>query len=353
MSKLYKSALIGCGKMGTSEFDHLVNVFPKGWLPLSHGITMEKTQNIDLVALCDPNEDALKKASQQFSIEKTYTSYEQCLNDNDIDIVSIATRTPPRPNIIRTAIKSGVKAIHFEKPICQTLGESKSLINELNNAKIKYSYGTLRRYMAAYRHAKSMIDNGIIGTVKNVSIENDVTTLMWNHPHSADMLVYFSGSNRPLTVQANCTGLIDATSHIIENDLTLHHAEITFDNGVRGTISSAPGMNTRIYGDKGILTIGSDGAYITHNSMKNDFYIDQPQNVKFSVNKSAMEYCFQNLVDQIDNGAPPLINGQDIIASQEILFGCAYSSQKKGAIINVADLSDEYTLLGKSGDFYA
>ena len=207
--------------------------------------------------------------------------------------------------------------------------------------------------MAAYRHAKNLINDDIIGKIKHVTVENDVTTLMWNHPHSADMLVYFSGSNTPTHVQANCSGQFDATSHIIENDLTLHHAEITFDNGVRGTISSAPGMNTRIYGDKGIITIGSDGAYITHNAMKNDFYMDTPKTIPFDVNESAMEYCFQNLVSQIDEDTIPLINGQDIIASQEILFGCAYSAQKQGVIINISDIPDEFTLLGKSSDCYA
>jgi predicted dehydrogenase len=352
----YKAALIGCGKMGTSTFDHLIDVFPKGWLPLSHGATMNANAAIDLVALCDSFTDNLNKASEQFKGAELFTSVEECLASDKIDIVSIATRTPPRPNIIRQAIKANVKAMHFEKPICQNLGEAKELIAELNSAGIKYSYGTLRRYMAAYRTAKSMIDNGDIGTVKRVVVENDVTTLMWNHPHAADMLIYFSGSHTPINVQANCTGqepIPSPDETVIKEDLTLHNATVIFDNGVHGHILSAPGMNTRIYGDKGTITVGSDGGYIAHNPMRNDFYIDAPQTIDFDVNESAMEYTFQNLIDQLNGKATPLITGAEIIGSHEILCGCAYSTQRGGVIISVSDIPDSYRLIGKSGDFYA
>ena len=122
-----KCAVIGCGRMGAFTNPITEKYAPNFYFPLSHCKAISSHQDASLIALCDNSSDALSKASEKFNVSKTYKSYKQLIDDNEIDLLSIATRTNIRSEIIQYAFKKGIKAFHAEKPLCNSLKQ----LNEL------------------------------------------------------------------------------------------------------------------------------------------------------------------------------------------------------------------------------
>ncbi|SVB12553.1 uncharacterized protein METZ01_LOCUS165407, partial [marine metagenome] len=74
MSQIYRIAIVGCGGISNA-----------------HGNACLESEQLDLVAACDINSQALKRFSDQFNIEHTYADLRQMLEKQTPDVLVIAT----------------------------------------------------------------------------------------------------------------------------------------------------------------------------------------------------------------------------------------------------------------------
>ena len=66
-------------------------------------------------------------------------------------------------------------------------------------------YGVNRMYHQTYRKAKKIIQSGLIGELQQITIEHGHSNLYWSHPHSVDLMLYFSDSIEIKYIQGNCS----------------------------------------------------------------------------------------------------------------------------------------------------
>ena len=87
------------------------------------------SKDAELTAICDSNEDALKKKGAEVGLDPShlFTDYEKMFDSGLIDAVSICTPNNTHVKMAKAAIKRG---IHFamEKPV----GVNYEEVNELN-----------------------------------------------------------------------------------------------------------------------------------------------------------------------------------------------------------------------------
>jgi len=185
-----KVLLIGCGRMGANTSESLKRQLPLGWLPLDHLSAIQSESEFELIGICDSNNEMLNTIASKFDITNFYTSYEEAIHESKPDIISIATRTPGRSEIINYAIANGVKGVHTEKPICNSIRETKAVIEFAKSNAVKLSYGTYRRYHFLYRQIKELIVNGEIGKVIEVQVHHGKSSTLWSQPHAADLIVF-------------------------------------------------------------------------------------------------------------------------------------------------------------------
>lgn len=351
MNKL-KYGLVGLGRMGAEPSKRLKHymVGINDWIPITHAEVAQKmTSHLEFVAICDVNDDKLKKYKEIYGVPNTYNMYEKMIDECSLDFISIATRSDVRYEIMKYAIQKGIKAIFAEKPFTQTLKSCKDILQEAKKNNVRIALGTSRRGMMIYRKAKSLVESGLYGKLKHISIEYGINTLMWNHPHSADLIVFYAGNTSIKSIQASCL-LDNAKNDIVDGDLLVKFAQIEFDNDVTASITPATGCNVRLFLSDAIITITGDGFSIdVDKKEKNPYYFHEKERIFLEEsNISGTEYIFLELVNSLRNNSDfNIFTYEDILKSNEIIFGIVESALRNSCNICLREINENRIVTGK------
>ena len=258
-----KAAVIGCGRMGAFTSDLMKEVGPKCWFPLSHIEGLNHHEEIFLEAICDSNESLLKKAGDLYDVKYRYSDSQELFDKHKIDLLTVATRTRDRFQIIKDGIASGVKAFHLEKPLCNSMQELNEIESLVSENKICLTYGTLRRYFEIYQKAKDLVDSGVYGKLVQVQVNFGQKPLFWAHPHCVDTILFFSGKRKLKYVQSHLSNVIFAGDNILESDPLVEQSNMIFDDGLMGSITKNPGSDVFLNCEKGVVIVESNGSQIS------------------------------------------------------------------------------------------
>ena len=104
----YTAALIGCSRMGA----FIDNEVPARMRPYSHAAGYEACERVDLIACSDVRKDVMARVGERYGIpaEKQYVDYQQMLEREKPDIVSVATQPEQRAAIVVWAAENGTRA---------------------------------------------------------------------------------------------------------------------------------------------------------------------------------------------------------------------------------------------------
>jgi scyllo-inositol 2-dehydrogenase (NAD+) len=348
------SAVIGCGRMGAFSSDTMKKYGPKSWFPLSHIEALKEFSHISVEAICDVNSSSLEKAKIEYGIKHTYNNYNDLFNNHKIDLLCIATRTQKREKIIQVGIEHGIKAFHIEKPLCNSVNQLKKLESLVVNNKVCLSYGTLRRYLKIYQKAKDLVDSGKFGKLLQVQVNFGQAALFWTHPHSVDMILFFSGNRKIVAVQSHLSDVISTKDNVIESDPIIEQSSIYFDDGLVGSITKIPGMDVVLGCEKGVITVDSNGSQIfIKQALNNSPYFEYSKDlITDTYNESQGTYsAISNLLENFHN--KDYQKNEFIFLGQKVLFGFVDSHLNNGKLIDIDMVSEKITVLGKTGTFHA
>lgn len=351
-----KAAVIGLGRMGAEPSTRFEGKIPDGWLPISHAEALIATEGIELVALCDTDETKLSRFGEIYKVPNLYTDYQKLITETKPDLISIATRTDVRSDIIHFGLANGVKGFYAEKPISRSIKDCRVVLNSIEANKAKIVYGATRRAMDIYRKAKEICWSGEIGDIEHIHVEFGNGQLLWSHPHSADLITFFANSTELKSIQGFCS--IDEKAikqGEIDADPRIEYAHIVFENGINASIGYTRGLNIRIGCSKGILTIHGDGNSIEINRNENmEGYFHSMETLKVNPLKSGTQHLMADLKNSlIDGKEPNLIKPIEILCGQQILFGIVQSTLEGGRKITLNMLNEDLIVTGRSGVFYA
>jgi len=352
---ILKAGLVGCGRIGAFTRPQLRDNLPAGWLPLSHADAIRATPGYALVALCDLDAQLLDKAAAVHDVARAFNDYREMVRVARPDVISIATRTAGRCDMIEFVARHGVRGVHVEKPISTSVGDCRRALAALQRNKVQITYGALRRFMDVFREARAMVRAGEIGELIQIEAQMGRTLLLWNHPHSVDLLLFFAGTAEVDHIQANCTFREDAVQSpdLVDDDPLVEHAVIRFANGVTGCISSVPGSGLVLYGSKGAMIVGANGAWIDRRISGPDHSPEPSQRIFPQAAASGRVRAYQELRDAVLSGAPCSISMDEILQGQRILMTIAASSLRGGARLRLDEVSDGFVVSGKFGTNYS
>lgn len=351
-----KAALIGCGKMGTQPSERIKAVLPSGWLPLSHAESMKSLPGLDLVALCDGDSERVGAAARAYGVTDVFSDHREMIAAVKPDIVSIATRTEGRCEIIRHLAANGVRGIHAEKPLGRSRSEYRSGLSSIAEHDVAFSYGTTRRFMAVYRRALELVAEGAIGAVTQVTVEFGRTWLLWNHPHTVDLMLAFAGCSEIDHVQAQCEFAPEAwDGETLDADPILEFGSVRFANGVQGIITSAPGFNVRVAGESGSLAIRGNGGdlELSRPASAEDPYQSAVEPVAVEPELSGTQTAFSELVQAVQTQGETSITAAAVQLSGDVLFSLAWSGLHEGRRTTIEAVPEDFIVTGRVGDLFA
>lgn len=147
--KKLNCAVIGVGKMG-----------------INHVRVYAKTPDIDFTSVAELSDTLGQAVAKEFNV-KLYKNYEDLLDTEKPDLVSICVPTSFHYVVAKTCIEKGVNIL-LEKPICTEVGEAEELLTIAKKNKVKMLVGHIERHNPAVKKVKEMIDQGKLGQITSI-----------------------------------------------------------------------------------------------------------------------------------------------------------------------------------------
>jgi len=121
-----------------------------------HLPTVHHSENMDIRAIADLNEDLLKRHSSKMPVGYTTTDYRKILNDSEIELVIVGTKQDLHSRFIIESLDAG-KWVLCEKPMAETEEESKAVLEAERRNPGKLAIGFNRRFAPSYADTKRLM----------------------------------------------------------------------------------------------------------------------------------------------------------------------------------------------------
>ena len=125
--------------------------------------------DVEIVAVCDVNEELAVRTAQEHDIPRAFGSVTELLsavNDEKdlgrLDVVSVCTPHPTHEAIVTEIAEAGVHVL-CEKPLAISLESSQRMVDVCHRRGVKLGVLFQRRFWSAAQRIKALIDDGTIG----------------------------------------------------------------------------------------------------------------------------------------------------------------------------------------------
>ncbi|AZV58171.1 Gfo/Idh/MocA family oxidoreductase [Clostridium sp. AWRP] len=344
MSKL-KFAILGCGRI---SYKHV------------EALAANKAEAV-LVAVCDLVEEKAEQRKSEY-IEKVgdakvsvYTDYKKMLEEQDIDVVTIATESGYHPEIAMYCMNNK-KHIICEKPMALSIKDADDMIecSKKNNVKLCVSHQN--RFNKPVQRLRSAVEENRFGRLVNGTArilwnrnmgyyhqapwrgtwKLDGGTLMNQCIHNIDLLQWMMGGEID-TVYAQC----DTFLRDIEAE-DFGAIVIRFKNGAIGIVEGTACVYPKnleetlsVFGEKGTVCIGGLAVnkietwnFEDHKDLDDEILKSQEGDPD-TVYGFGHIPLFKDMIDAINNNRKPLIDGEEGKKGMSIILA-AYKSRLTG-----------------------
>ena len=139
-----------------------------------------QADQIELVALCDTNPDALSAWQNEDGV-RCYTDYQDLLIDDLVDAICIATPVPLHARQAIAALNAG-KHVISEVTAAYTIDECWDLVEAVERTGLTYMMAENYCYMRENLLLQNMVEQGVFGEITYASgaYLHDCRELMWN-----------------------------------------------------------------------------------------------------------------------------------------------------------------------------
>ena len=182
---VYKAAIIGCGNIA-GGYDKKI---PDKWT-LTHAGAYHLCPDTILHAVADSNLNVLKKFQEKWHVKHGYVDYNEMLEKESIDILSICLPTEYHFEALQVAANQDIKAIFCEKPLSHDLDKAHRMVELSRGRIVLVNY--FRRWNTTLGDIADDIKNGIIERKINITLRY-TKGLLGNGSHLVDLVRWFFG----------------------------------------------------------------------------------------------------------------------------------------------------------------
>lgn len=335
-------ALIGCGRIATNHIKAVVE------------------NKLSLTAVCDIDNNAIESLLKKHGLEKEagikrYTDYKKMIEENNIDLIGIATESGIHAEIALYCIDKGIHVI-IEKPMAMNISDANEIINRAKRNKVKVSVCHQNRFNIAVQEMRCALENGRFGKLSHGSIhvrwnrnQNYYTQAPWRGKwasdggalmnqciHGIDLLRWMLGNEID-----EVYGATRQQFHKYLEAEDIGMAVVKFKNGAVATIEGTTNVYPKnleetlyLFGDTGTVKLGGKSC----NAIDVWDFADQKETdeqnkglheVTSNVYGNGHTSLYADVIDAITNDRQPYV---DAVAGKNALelVLAIYKSQKEG-----------------------
>ena len=131
------------------------------WGELNH---WKSLPNIELVGAADINAPLRQRARNEYGVARTYESWREMLEKEDLDIVQAGSENSAGADIVEACAERGIHVIS-EKPMAATLAQAERMLQAATRAGIYLLINWPTAWVPAFQEWKRRIEGGEIGVV--------------------------------------------------------------------------------------------------------------------------------------------------------------------------------------------
>lgn len=310
----------------------------------------------ELVACADIVEENARNFASTHDIPEQgiYTDYRRMLAECNLDLVSICTWPHLHAPMVLDCALAGVRGVHCEKPMSDTWGSARLMVQECMRRDVQLTFNHQRRFGAPFRKAYELLKSGAIGELQRLEI-SCANVYDWG-THYIDMCSLYNDEQPAEWV----LGQIDYRTEQrvfgahIENQAI---ATWRYRNGVFGTIATGASgalfpADNRLIGTEGVIEVGVHGGphlRIRRNTDA-DWEIIDTNNENLH-GPYFLDRAIREVVDALISGRESELSGRRALNATEIIFAIYESSRRRGRV-DLPLLIDDNPLVAmvQSGD---
>ncbi len=342
-----KYALIGCGRISTNHVKAAIN------------------NQLEFIAVCDvlPDnmEDILSKHNMQNNSRiKRYTDYNKMLEENNLDLVGIATESGLHAEIALSCIEHNVNVI-IEKPMAMSIEDADKIIKLSEERGVKVSACHQNRFNIAVQEMRKALEQGRFGRLSHGSVhvrwnrnEDYYTQAPWRGTwaqdggalmnqciHGIDLLRWMMGDEIDEVYGTTRQQFHD---YLEAEDVGM--AVVKFKNGAIATVEGTTNVYPQnleetlyVFGENGTVKLGGKStnnidvwnfADETEEDKVNKGFVEQTSNVYGNGHTS----LYADMIDAIKNDRTPYVDARAGKNALELVLAI-YKSQKEGKAVTL------------------
>jgi len=324
MSGKIRVAVIGVGSMG-----------------YNHARVYASMTNAKLIAVADVDTKRTQMVADNFGV-KGYTSYEELLDTEKPEAISIAVPTSQHIEVAEAAIN---RKIHFlvEKPIASSVEEAERIVTKSQEAQLHVMVGHIERFNPAIIELKKRLETNQAGRILAIYSRrhspypgriNDVGVAIDLAVHELDIMRYLIGSEIK-RVYAEIRQVVEPNRQPFREDLVF--GTLCFTNDTLGILDVnwiTPTKTRQIYltGEKGMffadymtqeLSFFENGATRSEASYNwmpgQDLMVNEGDMIRYRiVRKEPLKAELESFIQSILLDQPCSITGQDGMKALEL-----------------------------------
>ena len=334
-----KYALIGCGRISPN---HLGSA-------LDH--------KLEIAAVCDVKEEKARALLERYNLTgiPVYTDYHKMLDEQNPELVAVATESGYHPQIAIDCIRHGCNVI-VEKPVALSMADARRIIAARDEMGVVVSVSQQNRFNKPIQLLRSQLDAGSLGRLFHAALQMHWTrdeayynvpswrgtyamdggALMNQCIHGIDLLRWTMGGE-PTEVMA----YTDNLNHPFIEAEDIGLALFRFRNGGYGVLEAT--VNTcgdedetlSVYGEKGSVRIGGIATnkltsyHIDSDPRTLDELAAQVNTFPKNVYGSGHSFLYADVIDAIRNHRSPYVPVEEGMKALEMVLAI-YKSAATG-----------------------
>ena len=246
----YRVGIIGCGSTANA-----------------HAVGYQGVDAVEMVAIADPVDVSLNSFGDRYGINKRYHDAREMLDNENLDIVSVATWHKLHSPMTIAACARKPKAILCEKPMATDLNECDEMLIAAKRHDVKVAIAHQRRFNSAWTDARTLIAEGAIGQPTQIVCRGG-QGLLNDCSHLFDMMRYVLSDPQAEWIIGN----VERKTERYERETPIEDRSagiIGFENGCIGMLlQEIAGPNYQggiIYGSDGIIDLTEGRARLLNN----------------------------------------------------------------------------------------
>ena len=338
-------AVIGCGRISTNHIKAAI------------------CNDLNIIAICDVVPEHMEKLLAQHELQqnktiKRYTDYKIMIEENDIELIGIATESGLHAEIALHCIDNGIHLI-IEKPMAMSIQDADEIIKRSKDNHVKVSACHQNRFNVAVQEMRNAVEQGRFGKLSHGSIhvrwnrnedyytqapwrgtwEQDGGALMNQCIHGIDLLRWMLGDEIE-----EVYGVTKQQFHSYFEAEDIGMAVVKFKNGAVATIEGTTNVYPKnleetlyLFGETGTVKLGGkstnaidvwDFADESALDEKNKGLHEQTSNVYGNGHTS----LYADMIEAIKNDRQPYVDAQAGKNALELVLSI-YKSQKERTVV--------------------